>query len=621
MADWIPPTAVDWTSLAPRMDLAYQKARRENPHVSGGVLWAPLVAVDRTDGRLFAFPQSGALWVSKNRGQTFEWLNHDVLNWGFNESPTNLYVHPEGAKIRIFSSERSGFSLDGGRSWKYMNFNIKYGFEDGQINWDGGGDSKLIVARSHTWPKPRMWLSRDAGENFVEYSPEITEQINTQNMALMDAGVLLFQAAKLLRSEDYGKTLTEVPPPEYAAPDGKKYSATFMGVSRRFKDKVYWLNTTGVYSSADQGKTWKMLGTHFPHDLIKQRLIRSGPLFGKDENHLLVLCLDRVIETLDGGKSWHVLAKTPVRINDHPWAHSFAYDPNSDVLYCNNRGHSGGPFLFGRLALKRWGEVEQIAPSAPADLRADLLPAGNGVKLYWKPSTDASGMYTYRVFVDGVLTCYAPEPELVLSNYDWNQELKIAVQAEDAWQNLSAKVEKTVRLGTRPANSVLLRNLKSSTATMDGGPMELLIDTYEAFDKSTQPISFLVDGYEPNPIPRFARKIVTNSFGIRVKPDFQQGVLEYALDQKYTRLLLDAGMSDSQWDRVQIKILLDGKEVLAPKPANYETLIKAVGRRPEALDVDVTHARTLRFEIAVVNNRYWQEDLVVFANAMLIAKD
>jgi len=98
---------------------------------------------------------------------------------GVNESPTNLYVSPEGKKMRIFSSDRSGFSLDGGKSWKYMNFKLAYGFEDGVINWDGAGDGKMIVARSHTWPS-RMWLSRDAGANFIEYPPDIMKQINTQ---------------------------------------------------------------------------------------------------------------------------------------------------------------------------------------------------------------------------------------------------------------------------------------------------------------------------------------------------------------------------------------------------------------------------------------------------------
>ncbi len=619
MRDWIPPTAADWTSLGKRLEDAYQQAKKENPKVGGGVVWAPLVSVDRTDGRLFAFPQGGALWVSKNRGQSFEWLHQEIPSWGFNESPTNLYVSPEGRKMRIFSSSNSGFSLDGGATWKYMNFKLQYGFEDGQINWDGTGDGKMIVARSHTWPS-RMWLSRDAGETFTEYPPEIMKQINTQNMALMDDDVLLFQSDQLMRTEDYGKTLAEVTLPAYAAPDGKTVPGTFIGLSRRLKDTVYWLNGTGVYTSPDKGKTWTIAGRTFPTEWIQKRLVRSGPLFGKDANQMLVLCLNHVGETLDGGKTWHVLAELPVRLNDHPWAYSFAYDPLSDVLYCNNRGHSGGPFLFGRLALKRWGDVEKIPPSAPENIQGELLPAGNGLKLRWKESSDASGIYTYRVYVDGALTYCVEQPEIVLSNFAWNQELKLAVQAVDAWQNMSAKVEHTVHLGERPINAVLLKDLERTTATFDGATMEILTDTYTAVDKTTKPVSFLVDGYEPNPIPRFLRKPVTNGFGVRVRPAFKLGVLEFALGQKYTRLLFDSGMSDSAWDRVQLKILLDGKEVAVTKSADYETLTRSIGRKPEVFDIDVTNAGTLRFEITVVNNRYWQEDLVVFGNAMLFAR-
>ncbi len=619
MHDWLPPTAADWTSPGDRLNEAWLKAKKQAPKVGGGVLWGPLVAVDRTDGTLYAFPQGGALWVSKDRGQSFEWLNHDILAWGFNESPTNLYVSPEGSKLRIFSSDHSGFSLDGGKTWKYMNFKLAFGFEDGHINWDGAGDSKTIVVRSHTWPS-RMWISRDAGDSFAEFATDIMKQMNTQNMALLDDDCMLFQSEKLTRTEDYGKTLTEILPPTYTAPDGKKIPATFIGLSRRFKDTVYWLNSTGVFTSADKGKSWTLLGQNFPAEWIQKRLVRSGPLFGKDANHMLVLCLTHIGETLDGGKSWHVLAQLPVRLEDAPWAHSFAYDPIADVLYCNNRGHSGGPFLFGRLALKRWGDVEKTPPTDPADIQADLLPAGNGAKLHWKASTDASGIYTYRVYINDVLTYCTDQTELTLSDFAWNQDLKIAIQAVDAWQNRSAKVEKAVHLGSKPANAVLLRDQKPTTATFDDAPMEFLTDTYTAADKSTRPVTYQVDGYEPNPIPAYMRKTAANAVAVRVKPTFKQGVLEYNLDQKYTRLLLDTGMSDSAWDRVQLKIVVDGKPVSAIKPLNYETLLRKIGRKPESFDLDVTNAKTLRFEITVVNNRYWQEDVLVLANAMLITK-
>lgn len=618
MQDWRPPTAMDWTSPGSRLDAAYREAKKTEKNLSNGELWAPLVCVDRTDGALYAFPQSGALWVSRDRGQTFEWLNHQVTNWGFNESPTSLYVSAEGQKMRIFSSEKNGFSLDGGKTWKYMNFKISFGFEDGHVNWDG--DGKTIVARSHTWPKARMWLSRDSGENFTEYPPEITERISSQSMALMDHDVLLFQGTKLWRSEDYGKTLQEIPQPTYAREDGTSATGAFIGVSRRLKDRVYWLNATGVYTSADEGQTWTVVGEPFPKELTRKGWVRSGPLFGKDASQMLVLCKDFIEETLDGGKSWHVLAQLPVELGTLPWAFSFAYDPLADIVYCNHREHSGGPYLFGRLALKRWGDVETVPPSAPADVQSEILPTGNGAKVTWKPSTDASGISSYRIFLDGALYGCTEQPEIVLSNFAWNQELKLAVQAVDAWRNLSPKVEHTVRLGEKPGGTVLLKNLTSATATMDGAPMEILTGPYTAVDKSTQPLAVAVDGYEANPIPKYVRRTAANAFGIRIKPTMKLGVLEYALDQKYTRLLLDAGMSGSMWDRVQMKILVDGKEVAAPKPFVYETLLRHIGRKAESFDIDLTNAKTLRFEVAVTMPRYWQEDVLVLANGLLFVK-
>ncbi len=612
------PGATDWISLGNRLEAAYEQAKATDSKAASGIVWAPQVAVDRTDGRLFAFPHGGSLWVSRDRGQTFEWLNHDVANWGFNESPTSLYVSPDGGKLRIFSSDRSGFSLDDGRTWQYLNFSIQFGFEDGHVNWNR--DARMVVARSHTWPKPRMWLSRDAGANFSEYPPDITEQINSQSMALLDDDVLVFQGPKLVRSTDYGQTLTAVPSPEYVNPDGKQLPTQFLGVSVRLQDQVYWLNSCGVFTSADKGQTWTLVGRHFPPEWIAKRLVRSGPLFGKDARQMLVLCLDHVAETLDGGQSWHVLAELPTRLTDHPWAHSFAYDPQGDVLYANNREHSGGPYLFGRLALRRWGDVENVAPSAPTDLETEILPSGNAALVRWKPSQDASGIAWYRVYVGGQLYGYTERPEIKLSDFAWNERLKLTVQAVDAWQNLSPQVEHTVQFAGQPAGTVLLADLASSTAAFDGAPMERLVERYTAIDKSSQPVSYLVDGYEPNPVPRFLRKPAAYGFGIRVRPDFKPGVLEYPLDGKYSRLLLDAGMSDSGWDRVQITLLLDGKVIAAPQPYSYETRIRHIGRKAESFDVDVSNAKTLRIEIKVADPRYWQEDVVVFGNGLLFAR-
>ena len=89
--EWVPPTASDWMCLGNRLESAVRQARSESKKVSAGEFWAPLVAVDRTDGTLYAFPQGGPLWVSHDRGQTFEWLNraYDERDPGLPEIKTD----------------------------------------------------------------------------------------------------------------------------------------------------------------------------------------------------------------------------------------------------------------------------------------------------------------------------------------------------------------------------------------------------------------------------------------------------------------------------------------------------------------------------------------------------
>jgi len=312
-----------------------------------------------------------------------------------------------------------------------------------------------------------------------------------------------------------------------------------------------------------------------------------------------------VVETMDGGQTWHVLAKLPVQLDHHPWSHSFAYDPIGDVLYCNSRGHAGGPYLFGRLALKRWGDIEKTPPSAPAGIEASIARGGNSAALRWKPSSDASGIYAYYIYIDGTLQYRTEKPEIVLSNCAWKQELKVGVQAVDPWQNRSAVVEQTVRLGAKPAEVTLLQDLQPASATVDGAPMSLVTD---AADDKSAPLTIRMDGYEPNPVPQHAPRKLSCGVGIRVKNTHKQGVLEYAVDQKFSRLVIDAGMRNSGWDRTQLRILLDGKEVAATKPTDYETAISGVGRKPESFDFDLTNVKKIRFEVSTIGDtRYWTD--------------
>jgi photosystem II stability/assembly factor-like uncharacterized protein len=254
------------------------------------------------------------------------------------------------------------------------------------VNWDE--DARLVLVRSHTWPS-RVWISKDSGDSFTEIT---TPENNDVNLGILDRGVIVAQPGNadpytgkhaLLRSEDFGKTWTPVTLPQYAGAPTTKNFVQFLGVPRRFKGKTYWLANAGIYTTADSGKTWTLLGNHFPDDFVQHwNWVLTGPLFGKDENQMLVMLNDRFIETMDGGNTWHTLAHTPVKNNGgNVYQYSFAYDPIHDILYANHREHSGGPWVFGRLALKRWGKIDSSPPSRPANLAATLTPQGNGVRL------------------------------------------------------------------------------------------------------------------------------------------------------------------------------------------------------------------------------------------------
>lgn len=467
-ADWTPPDATDWVSLGSHLAASSKKEIGK----IGETTAAPCVAVDRANGNLYAFPQGDRLWVSTDQGQTFHWLYKLVAGWGFNETPTSLVISPDGGKLAVFSSDHSGYSADAGATWRLFNFTLKFGFEVGVVNWDE--DAKLVLARSHTWPS-RLWISKDSGDSFTEIT---SPQNNDVNLGLLDGGVIASQPGnsdpytgkhELVRSEDFGKTWENVKLPAWPGARTTKNYVQFLGVARRFKGKTYWLANCGVFTTTDSGKTWTLLGNFFPDDFVQNwNWVLTGPQFGKDENQMLVMLNDRFIETLDGGKSWHTLAYTPVKNNGgNVYQYSFAYDPIHDILYANHREHSGGPWVFGRVALKRWGKIDPTPPAKPADLAAVLTPQGNGVRLSWSASTGTSDIAFYRVYQNNILKCYTHETSAVIPDLKYNTHYNFAVRAIDDWQNLSDAATLGIDVPSSPAIGVFLSDLDWASATSE----------------------------------------------------------------------------------------------------------------------------------------------------------
>jgi hypothetical protein len=362
---WKPPGLSHWVDIGPNLKASAQpkKGSSTNPYLSG-----PAVAVDRTNGDLYCLPIGDRLWKSTDQGQTFKCVYKDAP-WGY--TSTNAFtISPEGSKIGIFMGT-SGYSLDGGTTFKYLG-TVKP-FQGGIVNWFE--DSKRVLtfgAEGHF----SINISQDGGSTFTD----ITTSDNMQepsNMALLDGGVIMIQKGTpesgsfpLLRSEDTGKTWQKVPLPTMPTIAGwkGKSSIQFLIYPVRYKEKTYWVTNAGVYTTADAGKTWTLVGNPFTSDVNPPNYPLTGPYFGKDENQMVVVCKGRVMETVDRGKTWHILAYAPndgMGYIEEQLFSSTAYDPVHDILYVGSHRHNAGPYIFSKLNLGRWGEKAEKAKTDP----------------------------------------------------------------------------------------------------------------------------------------------------------------------------------------------------------------------------------------------------------------
>ncbi len=358
-ATWVPPDAAAWQDLTPTI-----AALADDPTD----IALCTVAVDRTNGWLYAQPQNCGLWRSKDQGRTFQQIGRDVINKGTRHSHSwaSVQVHPEGGKIALFSMcsywrvpmGLCGYSLDGGDTWKEF---VKFGRQPtaGAMNWDG--DCSIVLCSG--WPDHRgLFYSSDGGRHWIRRDWSKADS-SSQRFGFFYQGYGIFSPSVLvtstgdvtLRSEDAGKTWTEI----------GKHGAS--GPVWFFKGKPYWMSGSGVLTTDDAGKTWTLVGSKLPTFGV------AGPYFGKDERHIVVATATGFYESTDGCNAWHKLAPYPPAFAGvgFLWS-SFGYDPIHDVVYAHadrtqtkfKYGESG---VTGKLELKRWAAAAApVRPERPA---------------------------------------------------------------------------------------------------------------------------------------------------------------------------------------------------------------------------------------------------------------
>jgi hypothetical protein len=276
------------------------------------------LAVDRTNGDVYAVVEGTGVYKSVDQGKTFAVVDSSI-NKSHAETGCALSIDPEGGRLMCFMNYGSaGGTLDGGKTW----------FTSTQGNWNWGcvdwsdPAAKTMLADSHG--DGSVQLTTTAGKSWTRISGAAGI-----HLGVADATSLLVGGGSgIFLSTANGSNWQKV---SDFKPKGR--------VMRVFKGKCFWLDDTGVIVSADHGRTWARLGTAVDGCV--------GPFFGADEHSMVVVGLAGFAVTHDDGGTWRIVAALPESIKagwsapeggaqrDY-WFVQFGWDPKANILYASS---------------------------------------------------------------------------------------------------------------------------------------------------------------------------------------------------------------------------------------------------------------------------------------------
>ncbi|MBI3829491.1 MAG: beta-propeller fold lactonase family protein [Planctomycetes bacterium] len=343
-----------------------------------------VVGVDRTSGDVFLCGWFIGVWKSSDGGKSFARVDKGKITGpGCGPiQPNSIQISPEGKKIAIFnmwnSQGPSGYSLDGGGTWE--------SFANVGRDWDFGAmdfESKTALGARHEFDG--LHLTVDGGKTWTQLKKSRADPWLTGLGALGPDTLLAATEYLIERSEDGGKTWTKI----------SDLGGT--GPVVRFKDKLWWLggaHKKTVLESADQGKTWAVAGAPLPANCV------AGPLFGKDENHVVVATNEGFYESTDGCKTWKLAVPLP---EDCP-LRGAAFDPVHDTFYATSTNRPLMKFVRGQAPEYAW-PAAPIHAADPARPKAEFVetPAARGLRCMVTQSLDLCNGALYVSGEDGVI--------------------------------------------------------------------------------------------------------------------------------------------------------------------------------------------------------------------------
>jgi photosystem II stability/assembly factor-like uncharacterized protein len=275
------------------------------------------VVADRTNGEAYMIVNNRGVWKSTDQGATFKPCSPEKRNvppgtiTGRCETPFALNMDPNGGRLMCFMIYGSaGRTDDGGKTWTKS----KVGHLDfGAVDWEASG--KCMVAIVHE-SGGKLMLTTDAGAEWKELGKGFSGPVGVFDDKTLLAGK---KGEGLARSTDGGATWTKVADP------GACGQVVYV-----FKGAAYLATEKGLLVSKDKGATWAVQG-----EAVKATI---GPLFGRDENDMVVVGAAGIHRTTDGGKTWSVVGPLAPEINLKGAGCCYAWDPVNNVSYASQMG-------------------------------------------------------------------------------------------------------------------------------------------------------------------------------------------------------------------------------------------------------------------------------------------
>lgn len=277
------------------------------------------VAVYPPTGDLIVNLSDRGLFQSMDQGVTWQRLGTAELK-GRTETPLCLMIDPIDRK-RLVSTFVYGSPIivSEGREghWKTL------APESTHVDWCAvdWSDPNLgfIMTLKHE-SGDVLLVSRDGGKSFSEigkgYGPAWIFDAKTAVVA--EAKSKTNTSPGLLRTTDAGKTFQRC---------GDAYAKA---LPQYETGSLFWLTTTSLIHSDDQGQTWNKRSD------VKDGI--CGPVFGSNAKHLMVLTSQGILESKDGGTSWLAAIPLPAEMKGANHLSWLEYDALHDILYVMKMG-------------------------------------------------------------------------------------------------------------------------------------------------------------------------------------------------------------------------------------------------------------------------------------------